>query len=285
MIGQLDNSQRQFSPASHALNKVPFYIRVRGRLRGRRPLLYSNAGLHLRLPKPYDHIVYVYIRKNGCSAFKRWFLHDMRERRGTEADISIVAKKYAISMEWELARSRRLLVLRDPVERMCSLYRNKFIQRKGAEDILRSFEDSTGIQARDTSFKCFVEKYLSKISETRSSADAAIDPHCFSQAYHLWPTTYDHVVMMDDLPEVSRDIFSEEVATSFFQSRVNSTPTTSNCTLQSDTPASHLIDWYESQKLLPDNACLVDEESRNLIRRIYKNDYDLISQALKSRGK
>ncbi|WP_132464842.1 sulfotransferase family 2 domain-containing protein [Rhodovulum marinum] len=126
MIGQIDNSKQKFSPAQTGPVKVPFHTRLRGRLRARRPLLYKNAGLHLRLPKPYDHIVYVYIGKNGCSAFKRWFLHDMGERRGHDANISIVAERYAFSVEWELARTRRLLILRDPVERMCSLYRNKF---------------------------------------------------------------------------------------------------------------------------------------------------------------
>jgi hypothetical protein len=205
----------------------------------------------------------------------------MGDPRGPEANISIVAKKYAISTEWELSRSRRLLVLRDPVERMCSLYRNKFVQRKGAEDILRSFEDSTGIQARDASFKFFVKKYLSKISENRSSADAVIDPHCFSQAHHLWPTTYDYVIMMNDLPDASQDLFSETVAASFFQHRVNSTPTMPDHTPHSETAASDLIALYDEQGYLPDNASLADEESQNLIRRIYINDYNLLSEAFK----
>lgn len=281
MIGQIDNSKRQFSAARTGPIKVPFHTRLRGRLRGRRPLLYKNAGLHLKLPKPYDHIVYVYIRKNGCSAFKRWLLHDMGERRGPEADISIVAKRYAISMEWELTGTRRLLVLRDPVERMCSLYRNKFIQRRGAEDILRSFEGATGIQGGEASFKCFVNKYLRLILENDPTSSAKIDPHCLSQAQHLWPITYDQVVMMDDLWEASQEIFSKDVAKSFFESRVNSTPTTGEHNPHSNTPANRLIALYESDGFLPDNASLADEESRDLIRKIYETDYALISKAMK----
>lgn len=281
MIGHIDNSQRQFSPSLTGPIKAPFHTRLLGRLRGRRPLLYKNAGVHLRLPKPYDHIVYVYIRKNGCSAFKRWLLHDMSQRRGPEADISIVAKRYAISMEWELAHTTRLLVLRDPVERMCSLYRNKFIQRRGAEDILQSFEGATGIQGQKASFNCFVDKYLRLILKNDPFWGAKIDPHCFLQAQHLWPITYDQVVMMDDLPEASLEIFSEEVATSFFQSRVNSTPTMAEHNPHSNTPANRLIELYELGGFLPDNASLVDEASRDLIRQIYETDYDLISQAMK----
>lgn len=281
MIGKIDNSRQSLDSAELAAIKVPFHVRLHGRLRGRRPPLYKNAGIHLKLPKPYNHVVYVYIRKNGCSAFKRWFLDDMGERRGPEAQISLVAERYAVSMEWELAGTKRLLVLRDPVDRTCSLFRNKFIQRKGAEDIQDSFKDVTGTQGGEASFKYFVKNYLQPLLRKGSRSGTKIDPHCVSQSSHLYPISYDQVIMLDDLPKASRHFFSEDVASFYFSHRVNSTPSAADSTFQSETPASKLIQRYESCEELPDNESLVDKEICEIIQSIYQDDYDLISQAFK----
>lgn len=283
MIGRFDNSRQALHAAKHGTRKLPLHKRLRGRIRGERPPLYGNAGLHLRLPKPYNNTVYVYIRKNGCSAFKRWMLHDMGERRGPEAHISIVARRYAVSMEWELTGTTRLLVLRDPVKRACSLYRNKFIQRKGATDIQRNFKDLTGIDGAEASFKSFVIKYLHKFCSTKSGDRAIIDPHCRTQASHLWPITYDQVIMLDDLPKVSRVIFSEEVSDLYFTHRVNSTPSTVGGNgSEVTTPASRLIERYAASGELPSDEALLDSEVRQIIQRVYKEDYDLISQSFNS---
>jgi len=279
MIGSFDNSCQPLEASGPKATKLPFHTRARGRLRGTRPPLYGNAGIHLRLPKPHNNIVYVYIRKNGCSAFKRWLLHDMGARYGPEAQISIVAKKYSISMELELIRKKRLLVLRDPVERACSLFRNKFIQRNGADDIQKNFKEFTGLDGCEPSFKYFVIKYLQYISKQYPFNDAKIDPHCLPQAFHLWPIVYDYVVMLDDLPEASRYIFYLEVANLYFSHRVNSTPTTSSYIKEAETPASRFIERYEARGELPSNNSLLDDETRELIEYIYRMDYDLISQA------
>lgn len=281
MIGHFDNSSQQFNSAVLTVAKPPLYSRIHRTLRGKRPLLYKNAGIHLRLPKPYNNIVYVYIRKNGCSAFKRWLLNDMGERSGPAAQISIVAKEYAISTKEELAHTKRLLILRDPAKRTCSLFRNKFIQRKGASDILKNFEELTGFDATKVSFRCFVKNYIGNFVG-QAGVNSEIDPHCRTQTSHLWPITYHNVLMLENLPELSRIIFSEKIGDLYFSSRVNSTQTKAYSVQETDTPASLLIDKYWSSGELPGDSALLDQELRSLIMRVYESDYRLIEASFKS---
>ena len=81
--------------------------------------------------------MYTYIRKNGCSAFKKW-LRDTGSYETGKRETSEMAKRYSVSFGWEVSQSDFLLVLRDPAARLASLFRNKLIQRSYAGDILEN---------------------------------------------------------------------------------------------------------------------------------------------------
>ena len=117
--------------------------------------------MHLRLPsKPHDTI-YVYIRKNECSAFRQWLAAE-HGADGTQRNLSIgkLTKRVKVTNEDQIDTSCRVLVLRDPAARLCSLFRNKLIQRSGAEDILANIQALTGLSVDKLTFRQFVEVYV-----------------------------------------------------------------------------------------------------------------------------
>ena len=274
MIGSFDNRAGDHPPI-----KAPFLSRVKATLKGRRPSLYRNAGLHLRLPKPHDDFVYVYIRKNGCSAFKNWMLQDMGHSCGPRVNVGVIAKRYAISMERELLGTQRLLVLRDPASRICSLFRNKFIQQLDNQDIADNLYGLAGIDVQSLTFRAFVFDYLGAFLHDGSKQNPLIDPHCKTQSSHLWPILYDRVIMLDSLPEVSTTLFGEATSKKFFARRVNESSLTLTDEEASDTKANTLASAFNNYGSLPSDDALLNSELRAAIRNFYNVDYRLIASS------
>lgn len=162
--------------------------------RGKRHLTFELAGKRIR---------YAYIRKNGCSAFKE----AMGFGGGLLADIP------------ESYRARRLgrhdatiFVWRDPEERLVSLFRNKILDRNGADDLIRRY--GTTMREAPGCFERFVE-----------FAGQFADPHCLPQAAHLKPLRYTHAVPLASLHATMVGIVGEAAAAVFAAPVNRSRPT------------------------------------------------------------
>ena len=139
----------------------------------------------------------------------------------------------------------RIVVVRDPVSRISSLFSNKFIQRRGHSDIFESYRAVTGRDPAAATFRDFVLNYVSRLGEIR------LDPHVWPQAWHLCPVTYDHVIELEDLCEGMARLVGPDLAESYFGEKTNSAP-------------AENID--------------IDDETRSRIDEIYAEDFRMMSR-------
>ena len=113
------------------------------------------------------------------------------------------------------AADHRILIYRDPLQRIKSLYTNKFVQRQGFEDIFRSYRKVTGLNPEKASFEEFVLQYVARLGELR------LDPHVQPQSWHLCNVVYDQVIPLQSLQERMALIVGEQMAQNFFERKVN----------------------------------------------------------------
>lgn len=150
--------------------------------------------LHLGFRLGGKRIAYAYIRKNGCSTFKRALGFS------PSTDIRAIAPLH----RWTLWHryDATIFVWRDPEERLKSLFRNKIIERKDDYDILPAYRLIMGEEP--STFEKFAE-----------FASLNADPHCVPQSKHLKPIRYSHAIPLPRLHEVMVDIVGAEAAEPF----------------------------------------------------------------------
>lgn len=239
-----------------------------------------NAYMRLRQRNGYPHflfhldgkkIIYCYIRKNACSAFKR-MLVDLSD---VEAKPSRPEERAAFLFRHHLARyphdfkqvDHTIFVHRDPTERAISLFRNKFIQRSGSGDIFKSYEAQTGRSPETASFKDFVTHYLT--GDMRR-----IDPHVLAQRRHLLPIIYSDAIEMGQLHETMCGVIGSDLADRYFLVRTNQTTglIENDCGDVSNIPADKLAQTYESTNTLPPHAAFVTPDIAEQLDDVYRSD-------------
>ena len=178
-------------------------------------------------------MVYAYIRKNACTSFKRFLLVRAGASEIPEGTkpIHIISRQFRAEYVRDfVGADRTIFVHRDPVDRIVSLYKNKFIQGKKAADIHRDYEEIVGRGADEATFETFVLRYL----------PSARDPHTWSQRSHLYPSVYTDAVPIESLSDALRDILSPEVVDAHFARPTNVSGT---CTYED--PASARASAHE----------------------------------------
>ncbi|WP_173508503.1 MULTISPECIES: sulfotransferase family 2 domain-containing protein [unclassified Aliiroseovarius] len=136
---------------------------------------------------------YAYIRKNACTAFKTLICETSRRADFVETGLRpmrFMNKYHRIKTRRQLDQCHtRLFVYRDPYGRLVSAYLNKFVARKGHEDIFQRYQSATGQHPDDTSFRDFVTRYCIPPFSQR-------DKHVRPQASRLLDLPYDHAIEM-----------------------------------------------------------------------------------------
>ena len=112
----------------------------------------------------------------------------------------------------------RIVIVRDPVRRIISLFSNKFVQRRGNSDIFESYRTVTGQDPAYATFRDFVLNYVSRLGEIR------LDPHIWPQAWHLCPVSYDRVIELENLCEGMARLVGPDLAETYFRVKTNSAP-------------------------------------------------------------
>ncbi|MBK0400382.1 sulfotransferase family 2 domain-containing protein [Limibaculum sp. M0105] len=157
---------------------------------------FTLGRLHLAFELGGSRIAYAYIRKNGCSSFKRALGFDYA------TNVRTIARAHPYR-PWR-RYDATIFVWRDPEERLLSLFRNKIIQRDHADGILASYRRVMG--AEPATFEDFVRF---------ACRDA--DPHCWPQCDHLMPIRYTHAIPLSRLYQSMCGIVGEEAAEPFVQ--------------------------------------------------------------------
>lgn len=252
--------------------------RIRRFFPGFDPVVRRVAGDHYRFEVDGRIIVYCYIRKNACSAFKRMIIDTSphRERFHEFAEPKAFMDKYhRLERLEEINKSDiSIFVYRDPLERVVSLFRNKFIAREGEIHVFRSYRDLIGKDPNDASFTEFVNNYLG--SGDQPFRRIRLDPHCFTQHFHLLPIAYSHAIPMKELSHQMYHVLTPATAKLYFGKRVNATPS-----IEYDEPshlasASELRRRFSAGEGMPSLPALVTDELRERILSLYLADIRLI---------
>ena len=164
-------------------------------------------------------LYYCYIRKNACSAFKKLIVDHSNHPlhvRDEENPIDFILKYHGDQDAHSKNKyDESIFVYRDPIERMSSVFINKFVARNGNVDIFRDFESKTGTRPGATTYKKFIFDYVMR-------NPMELDPHVWPQHFHLRRIRYSRAIHMDQLFEEMADIIGEEKANKYFSNKVNS---------------------------------------------------------------
>lgn len=154
---------------------------------------------HYRLPNQDGmHVVYTYIRKNACSAFKALMMERSKVTRKhgfVYAQAQGLETLHAYRPRWWHGHcDMRMFVYRDPFERCVSAFVNKFVEARNNNDIFANFAAETGKSPKTATFADFVA-YIDGPFE-------ALDCHVWPQKSHLADEVYTHAIPMQKLSQV-----------------------------------------------------------------------------------
>jgi hypothetical protein len=230
-------------------------------------------GLHLQFSVASRRFLYCYTHKNACSAMKRVLLatsgRDPEAWRGTFdfAPHRCPARDRVKMEEFDC----RFFIYRDPIERVVSLFNNKFVQQTGHEDIFASYRRVTGQPPGDATFQDFVRDYLRR-------DDSDIDVHCHGQYVRLQKIRYTHAIPMNMLHDEMAALLGRELATRFFAEKTNATEGQRFDDPSSTVPADRLLQRFVSERALPSTKALVTVVLRDALRARYAADYRMIEE-------
>ena len=201
-------------------------------------------------------IVYLYIRKNACSNFKKMF---QRESEFTEKGVPSLAlmSKHHVVKKFNVIRraEHSVVVVRDPVERAFSAFANQLVAKADqATNIAAGYEDITGEDVRNATFIQFCDRYLFK-------AGYDLDGHFFPQSMHLLPFEHKHYFPLRQLHAKAKTLLGEEVAHSYFAHHVNSMQSMTRIGGNfQGTPVRHLFEMTKEGKICTYDS-VVDAET------------------------
>lgn len=246
-------------------------------------MIYNNEGckkkinsLSFIIALSDGDLVYTYIRKNACTSFKKLFKsfspYDFHQAGG---DLKGMAHYYKVCSPDQAARAKhRVFVYRDPVERVVSVFKNKFIQKSGADDIIDDFKRVTGLDPDCINFRGYVKDYVAKIS-----SGTHIDAHLLPQQWHLLPIVYNSAIPLHSIKSEMSKILGCEIGEKFFSKPVNSTKANKSVCdrFYGEDKVSDLYALYKSSGVFPSNDALLSDDIVDLIRSIYVDDYHMIN--------
>ncbi|NRP12863.1 hypothetical protein XMD517_001641 [Aliiroseovarius sp. xm-d-517] len=216
---------------------------------------------------------YAYIRKNACTAFKTLICETSRRADFVETGLRpmrFMNKYHRIKTRRQLDQCHtRLFVYRDPYGRLVSAYLNKFVARKGHEDIFQRYQSATGQHPDDTSFRDFVTRYCIPPFSQR-------DKHVRPQASRLLDLPYDHAIEMGGLLPKMQDLLGAELAERYFSRPRNRTEYSNLQSSQVDMRAGDLAQLFRNTGQAPGAKAFESKELRQLIEKNYACDYALI---------
>lgn len=192
--------------------------------------------------------------------------------RGTEQvslDDGFLRQYHARSEQGLESFDHSVFVVRDTVERIVSVYKNKFVQRSGNKDIFANYAMRTGTDPELASFEDLVRDYL-------RHPFRKLDPHVWSQISHLDPAVYSDAILMDDLHASMTTIVGTELADRYFLGKVNSTSCRSVAVEDAwSIPSRDLHAFYLDRKVMPATASFITPALRERVREVYAEDFEL----------
>lgn len=239
-------------------------------------------------------LLYAYIRKNASSTFRAYINQkthpkylldpknilkklmgmDLKNRNHIDGNMKYFRHSWSKTVKGD-SYDAIIFVYRDPLERLLSTFKNKFIDDIYASGIQRNFEELTGCEAEQATFTSFVEYTYNDFSR--------LNPHVTPQKSALWELNYTPI-KPSHLNKVMREITDLEQTDSFFGSKRNASEKSVDC----------YEDGYDSGPLYNTSVCdlrviakegralpitnFISNEIRDKLRSRYAQDYEMIAQ-------
>ena len=222
--------------------------------------------------------VYVYIRKNACSAWKKVFVAEseyQNEENRKLSPLEFMNKFHRVStIEKVLAVEKKIVILRDPIVRVYSAFINQIVMRMERQYSLHeSIEEFTGKPIGRLNFTEFVNNYLTKIDIEE------LDGHFQPQNFALLNIEYSHVWDLSNLHRHSAELFGAKFADRHFSKKVNSTARLMKSRDSAwDSKIREMSKRYIKNNVVPDIASLITPEIAEKLRIFYHYDYKILEE-------
>lgn len=237
----------------------------------------GNDKLHLCLEVGGKRFSYTYIRKNACSSWKKFFVSESpfsKHAKDFSNPINFMAKYHRVNSLKELKEiDDRIVVLRDPVERLYSGFINQYVMRLNKDRQGVMHEEVSlflGKKPEEITFEVFLKDYVLKSKDK-------LNVHFAHQTEHLTDVEYNEKWKLENLYKNSESFFGVDIADRYFKKKRNSTQRIEK--VEGDFKSMRLdkvFEIYSADNKLPSMSSLIGDEERFLLREFYKKDYELI---------
>lgn len=223
--------------------------------------------------------VYVYIRKNACSSWKNFFINESSAEK-TEEDwanpLGFMQRNHRVRSFGQIAKSaNRIVVLREPLERLVSGFLNQYVMRlqRGSamhDDVAKISQ----VPVAEITFRQFTEHYLLRVSPED------LNPHFYSQESHLAAVEYNRIWLMEELRSKVEALFGHEISERYFSRKVNATVDIPRYETRAlDLPARKLFRRWSQHGQLPSVKALTTGALGDQILSYYAKDALLYCEA------
>lgn len=229
---------------------------------------------HFAITVGHTSIAYCYIRKNACSAWKQLFVQESPHGyvpADWERDIDFMAAKHGLRTLDEVEQcERRVVVLRDPVDRYISAFVNLIVMNARSTRLKRKLSRRMhGGDVASISFDELLDEQLPRPGTRRN----ALNKHFWPQTWHLAPTVYTDVIDIHHLAAAMKRLIGEEKGSRYFDRPVNATTAAAyEDDAAPSLSAKVLIERYQSIGSFPGKASFMRGGRAERIKEAYAED-------------
>lgn len=250
--------------------------------------LYSR---NIKLPKDLEgnHTCIFFSCKCGCSTLKNFSIMNFYQKEQTQSGKNIWAffdnpdsKDYVFDIyskeeieSEEFQKAYKILVYRNPVDRLISFYKNKVCDNQYNE----YYDENRNIcYFRDCSFKEMVDRLYELVCEKGMDINKIGNVHLISQMYGIEDFKIDLVLKMEEMAKL-KGIFDKKYGREMRHSWVvgkSGVLEKWDNTIRYFNKKCEFFKMCNNKFLFPDHSYFVNEEILHKIKEIYKNDYEKI---------
>jgi len=220
--------------------------------------------------------VYVYIRKNACSAWKKVFAAESEHR--SELNKSLPPLEFmnkfhrASTIDKVMAVENRIVILRDPMIRVYSAFINQIVMRMNRQYALHNVvQTACGKPIGQITFDEFVDEYLLKTDTGK------LDGHFRPQNLSLLPIEYKNTWDLSKLYQEVETLVGKDFADRYFLTKVNSTEKMKKIPMEaSGLTVRKMFNIWNNREVFPNFESLINIDCREKLSRIYADDIKLL---------
>ncbi|WP_223669270.1 sulfotransferase family 2 domain-containing protein [Kangiella shandongensis] len=232
-----------------------------------------NRANHYQITIDGIDISYLYIRKNACTSWKQVFVNESQYQFESDTNpITFMRKYHYVSPQKAKLSKYRIVVIREPLERVVSAYLNQFVTRLNRKtEFHEKVEKYLACKSEQVTFRRFVNDYVME------AGSKDLDSHLWSQKSHLSNINYNKIIKLEDLHKDTSELFGETFANKYFKKKLNATSKLRRyATEAADLTAQEIIDSQKAKMGLPSvDSFLNDKDIHSTLEEAYRGDVEL----------